>query len=307
MIARDIRAGLRRKHSVVLQQDRSARVTDHRAFPVQQSRLGRTRRWLHFRWSALEHAYQALSDQRHAKLSTGDAIWLDGHALTEPGKGALAALIARIGCELETDERTIIAAAFALRFAAAGSAAIRPFVITGRVPDVRLSNIALLFGANALLERVALHTRRESPAALLPFSYARAASIADLRVALSGQAEPVLRALSSWSGLKLSTLWGLVTSAWGNEIAKLGSALGCPDRALDTIARLFRTSHSAFQRRSRFYLVQADDAARICHVRGSCCLNYRIGDNGYCATCPIRARLRANAERESRKLQALSP
>jgi hypothetical protein len=226
--------------------------------------------------------------------------------LVQPGEGAVNALLERIGRELETDQRTIIAAAFALRFGAAGSAAIRPFVIAGRVPDVRLSNIALQFGADGLLKRVVIRARRETPAVLLPLSFARAASIADLRTALFGQAEPVLRALRSWSGLKLSTLWGLVTSAWGNEIAKLGSALGCPDRALDIIARLYRTSHAAFQRRSRFYLVQEQGGARICHVRGSCCLNYRVGDNSYCASCPVRARQRANAERASQKPRGMS-
>jgi hypothetical protein len=179
-------------------------------------------------------------------------------------------------------------------------------MIAGRLPDVRLSNIALVFGEDALLQRVVIRTRWESPAVLLPFTCSRAASISDLRLALFGQAEPVLRALSGWSGLKLSTLWGLITSAWGNQIARLGSALECPDRALDTIARLFRTSHPAFQRRSRFYLVHADDGARICHVHGSCCLNYRVGDNSYCATCPVRARLHATAERESRKSRGLT-
>jgi hypothetical protein len=291
---------------VVLQQDPSARATYPRAFHVQQARLGRARRCPLFRWSALEHAYQALSDQGLANDSAGDALWLDGHVLAEPREGALKALLERIGVELHTEQRPIVAAAFALRFGAAGSAAIRPFVITRRVPDVRLSNIALQFGEDGLPKRVLIRTRRETPAVLLPFCFARAASIADLRAALFGQADPVLRALSSWSGLKLSTLWGLVTSVWANEIAKLGSALGCPDRALDIIARLFRTSHPAFQRRSRFYLVQDHSGARICHVRGSCCLNYRVGDNSYCASCPVRARHRTNAERESFKPRGLS-
>lgn len=287
---------------MVLQQDRSARTKYRRAFPVQETSLGRTRRSPHFRWSALEHAYQTLADLG----VVDDAVVLDGQALTQPDKGALEELLGRIARELATEQRTVIAAAFALRFGAAGAAAIRPFMVAGRLPDVRLSNIALVFGQDALLQRAVILTRRESPAVLLPFSCMRAASISDLRLALFGQAEPVLRALSSWSGLKLSSLWGLVTSAWGNQIAKLGSALGCPDRALDTIARLFRTSHPAFQRRSRFYVVQADDGARICHVRGSCCLNYRVGDNSYCASCPVLARLRATAERESRKLRGLS-
>lgn len=207
--------------------------------------------------------------------------WLDADALTNPHTGKLKLLLDAIAREVGTRQRKIIAAAFALRFGGAGAAALEAFLVSRCVPDVRLSNITVKFSDSSLVERVAL--REHSCLEIV-------SDVASLRAVLCDQAGPVVQALSAWSKLKQSVLWGLVVAAWGDQLLALGRMLGCSERALQTIRELMSTNHPAFQLPPRYFVAADGGEAQVCQVRGSCCLNYRVPGNGYCVSCPLRSR-----------------
>jgi hypothetical protein len=244
----------------------------------------------------LARAYRALGSVNATWSPTigiaTDEPGLDARSLTQPAAGKLHDVCLRLAREIGSQDRKLLAAAFALRFGAAASATIGPFMVIGYVPALRLHDVALSFDEHVLLERVALRAHRyemfaRDSLAMAPSAARDDASLAALRSALCVQAEPVVVALAAWSQLKRSALWGLVVSAWGCELAKIGSALGCPERALELVSRFVSSDLPAFRRRPRFFLDH--DSDRICHVRGSCCLYYRIGSNDRCASCPGRA------------------
>jgi hypothetical protein len=278
---------------VVLQQNESVRGVYRPLSSAPKERVCAARTPLARAYRALGHVHEVWSPTISDAL---DEHWIDGGALMRPATGELQALLTQLGREIDSCERKIVAGAFTLRFGVAASATIGPFMITGYVPALRLQDMALEFDTHVLLARVALSASRydilasDSAACGAGHALEDAAGLAALRSVLCAQAEPVLHALAAWSGLKPSLLWGLVISAWGNELAKIGSALGCQERALELITRFVASDLPAFRRRPHFYLVRDRDGDRICHVRGSCCLYYRVGSNECCASCPVRAR-----------------
>jgi hypothetical protein len=219
--------------------------------------------------------------------------WLRGCDLVQPAHGKLAALLAVLARELGSDDRKVLAAAFALRVGRVSGIAIGPYLATHCVPEVTLDDIAIKLGPTVLLEHVALRSARFTGPGCNPrFARSRCANphmrlLPHLRRVLCGLTEPVVDSLSLWSKLKRSALWGLVLSAWANEMAELGSGLGCQARALRLFPQLVQRDDAKFRLAPTLYLRQHQGETRICQIRGTCCLYYRTPAATRCASCPL--------------------
>lgn len=208
--------------------------------------------------------------------------WLSGACLRDATQGPFATLLACIQARMDTQDRKVAAASFALRFGWSSAVAFAPYLAEGFVPDVRLENVSLRFTEGALFERVSLH----EPRAWCGLHGAPPA-LDVLRAVLVAQTTPVVAALHHWSRLSPKALWGQVTSSWSAQFEPILSELGRADEALAAARSFFEAEGPAFESAPTLYVVEHCDVTRIHHRRSSCCLYYKVKDGSYCASCPL--------------------
>lgn len=223
--------------------------------------------------SALIEAYTRLRELNprwvvEIGVPTGER-WLAGRTLTEPESGPLADLLAAIGARLQTQNRKVIAASFALRFGWSSAAAIAPWLVSGCVPDVSLDNVSLRFTDGALFEQVAVHDPRVAETGL--------------RAQLIAQATPVVDALQRWSHFPRNAIWGQIASSWGAQFEPVLTALGREREVLPVARAFFDNDRYA----PRMYEVQHCGTTHVYHMRSTCCLYYKAPEGNYCASCPL--------------------
>lgn len=223
--------------------------------------------------------------------------WIRGTDLAAPDRGKLGDLLERIGGGLETSNRKVIAAAFALRFGWSSAAAIGPYLVARCVPDVRLENVSLRFGESGLFERVALHRPcgvmlREDVDAF----DSRVMVVNDLealrqqlRDILLANAAPVVDGLHAWSRFPRPALWGQVLSSWGTPMTQILTRIGATsaEATVKTATAFFDDPRPAFAMRPRFYTVLSNGERHAYHRRASCCLYYKVPRGTLCASCPL--------------------
>ncbi|HVZ34095.1 MAG TPA: (2Fe-2S)-binding protein, partial [Polyangiaceae bacterium] len=210
--------------------------------------------------------------------------WVLGTALRQAEEEPFAGLLARIMERMQTRDRKVAAASFALRFGWASAVAIAPYLSDACVPDVALENVSLRFGSGVLFERVALH----EPRAYAP-SPGHDDALAALREVLMVQASPVVDTLERWSKFPRRALWGQVTSSWGAQFEIVLSGLDRADHALAAARSFFDVEGPAFAAAPTLYTVEHAGATRVFHCRASCCLYYKVKAGSYCASCPLLA------------------
>jgi len=240
------------------------------------------------------------------------AGWLLGTALLRPHEGPFASLLANIGERMQTTNRKIVAASFALRFGWSSGASLAPFLLERCVPDISLENVSLNFTEGALFERIAEHTPRgamlsgEGPNHPLVERLVHedgdsegrwhAGLSARMRSELVAQAEPVVRALYGWSNLPKKTLWGQVLSSWAGQVTSIYAELGRHLEALDAVENLFKSTCPHLVMRPTMYPVSHASVTHVHQRRATCCLYYKLPNTQRCASCPLISQ----AERETR-------
>jgi len=223
--------------------------------------------------------------------------WIRGTDLTAPDRGKLHDLLERIGARLETSNRKIIAAAFALRFGWSSAAAIGPYLVARCVPDLRLENVSFRFGASTLFERVALHKPRgamlnpdvDAPHPDVTVVHDPSALRNHLRDALLANAGPVVEGLYLWSRFPRRAIWGQVFSSWAAPMTQILAHTGAAtaDGAVQVATAFFDDPRPVFAMRPHFYTVASDGESRAYHRRASCCLYYKLPKGSLCASCPL--------------------
>ncbi|HXX68777.1 MAG TPA: (2Fe-2S)-binding protein [Polyangiaceae bacterium] len=224
-------------------------------------------------------------------------LWIRGTDLSTPERGKLRELLDRIGTRLETSNRKIVAAAFALRFGWSSAAAIGPYLVARCVPDLRLENTSLRFGESTLFERAAIHRPR---GAMLRSDVGAAhpdVTVVDdlsalrdhLRDVLVAHARPVVDGLYSWSRFPKRAIWGQIFSSWGTPMTQILSSTGTTtaEGAAEVATAFFDDPRPEFAMRPRFYTVTSRGESRAYHRRGSCCLYYKLPKGSLCASCPL--------------------
>jgi len=252
--------------------------------------------------------------------------WIPGDAFANASEGAFHELLERIGARMRTSDRKIIAASFALRFGWSAGAAVAPFLLLRCVPDVRLGNVSLRFGASTLFEKVSLHHPwgviiarenaseprlirvrggRDLQSDSVPIESGTVAPELNselqeiLRATLVDQAQPVVDTLYAWSRFSKRAIWGQIASSWRAQFTSVLAHLNLHAEGLRRAQEFFDSPGFINGMRPKFYAVTHNSRTRIYHRRASCCLYYRLPTGSYCASCPLLTqaeRVRRNKE-----------
>ena len=264
-----------------------------------------------FRLVRVYEQLKKLHPKWHVEFGPREGVgWISGPGLLRPEEGPMALLLDRIADRLNTRDRKIIAASFALRFGWSAGAAIAPYLLHACVPDIGLDNISLKFSDATLFERVALRTARINPVgsqhemtkdAIVECSAPTFESelLGTLRNALRNQSGPVIEALHEWSRFSKRALWGQVVSSWGGQFTAIFAHLKRHADALPYVRHFFDSPGFVEGMRPIFYPVHHAGVTRIYHRRASCCLYYKLPAKAYCASCPLISqgeRVRRNKE-----------
>ena len=227
--------------------------------------------------------------------STG--VWFSAHGLLGRQSGLIDDALAEIREAFNAEARDVQAAYFFGAYAwYILGAALTPYLIAKRVPDISPANV---WGTttSGRLSRIALRHGRfaclpDDPAAGHP----DATVVADADALLAHcrtQVEAHLGALIGMMRVRRIPLgpramWAMV-SDYAVEIA-IGS-LGplATDKALaQIITPLVRNDASPMKARSWFYQVKGDRQSAYFCDRNGCCLTYKIPGTEKCGSCPLR-------------------
>jgi hypothetical protein len=124
-----------------------------------------------------------------------------------------------------------------------------------------------------------------------------------LEAEILGAVAPLVAALEALGGIRARTLWLAAADSVAGTSLWLGQLLGDASLGRREAERIVgRAGSPLHSPRGRFVTYGEPPAAQVVHLRATCCLSWRIGDEpDYCPTCPIldedqrRARIPAAA------------
>lgn len=227
--------------------------------------------------------------------STG--AWFSAHGLLGRQSGLIDDAMAEIGAADNAEKRDVQAAYYFGAYAwFILGAALTPYLIAKRVPDISPANV---WGTttSGRLSRIALRHGRfaclpDDPAA----SHPDATVVADADALLTHCRTEVEARLGAMIGMMRvrripwgpRAMWAMV-SDYAIEIAidTLGPA--ATDEALtQIISPLVQNDASPMEARSWFYQVDGNRQSAFFCDRNGCCLTYKISGTEKCGSCPLR-------------------
>lgn len=234
-----------------------------------------------------------LAGQIHLGPTAGEG-WMTGRNLADAGCDPLNRLLQTLGERAKTDDRKIIAAAFAARLGWSSVAGILPCLLAGHVPRLPPENTSLKFGAHTLFEATAIHeckwvassSSRATPPSLLPMEYASEV-FCHLSEELHRYSRPIVDALHEWSRFSKRGIWGQIYAGWGSVIHSAVTVVSPSAAALPYIQAFFATPMDDAGMAPEFYALTYQDMTRLFHRRSSCCLFYKLPQGSLCASCPL--------------------
>ena len=214
------------------------------------------------------------------------AAWISGQALQDACAGPLNDRLLLIGDAMKTDNRKVIAASFALRYAWSAAAVIAPLLIYRRVPNVSLQHCYFKFSEQNLFQRLAV--KPSSLAGSREYLTLNSDSMACLREQLINQASPLVDALQQWSGFSKKALWGQISSTWASLFITICDEIPQtldPKHCLDMF---FDAAQLPMTMKPEVYPVTHQQTTRLYQRRSSCCLYYKISEKRlFCSSCPL--------------------
>ncbi len=228
---------------------------------------------------------------------SGHGVWFSAHGLLGRQSGLIDDALAEIAEAFNAEARDVQAAYFFGAYAwYILGAALTPYLIAKRVPDISPANV----WATTTSGRVSRIALRHGRFACLPND--PAADHLDATVIADGDAllthcrteiETHLGALIGMMRVRRIPLgpramWAMV-SDYVVEIAigMLGPA-ATDDSLAEIIGPLVRTEGSPLKARSWFYRVEGDRQAAYFSDRNGCCLTYKVPGTEKCGSCPLR-------------------
>jgi len=198
------------------------------------------------------------------------AAWISGQALQDANAGPLNDRLLAIGKAMKTDNRKIIAASFALRYAWSAAAVIAPLLIYQRLPNVSLQHSYFKFSEQNLFQQLAVNP--DSLAGSTKHLRLNNDAMACLREQLINQASPLVDTLQQWSGFPKKSLWGQISSTWASLFITI-----CDEtpQTLDPkycLDMFFDAAQLPMIMKPEIYPVTHQQTTRLYQRRSSCCL-----------------------------------
>jgi len=214
------------------------------------------------------------------------AAWINGQALQEANAGPLNDRLLAIGKAMKTDNRKIIAASFALRYAWSAGAVMAPLLIHQRLPEVSLQHCYFKFSEQNLFQQLAVNP--DSLAGSSEHLRVNNEAITGLREQLINQASPLVDTLQQWSGFPKKSLWGQISSTWASLLISIADEMAQtldPKHCLDMF---FEGTQLPMTMKPKVYPVTHQRMTRLYQRRSSCCLYYKISTKClFCNSCPL--------------------
>ena len=223
--------------------------------------------------------------------------WITPRQLCAADGDVLERLLAAIGGRWGTGERRVEAAYLIGQYAwyvlgpVAGA-----YLVEGRVARLAHDNVAVWLAPGEEPGRLALRTRRFTALPMDPLAGMHGVTVvadqAALRDVLHGEIvrhmAPLIAALRARAPLGVRAQWLEVADRTASALHYVGELIGAEERGIrEAEALVHRPASPLNSPRSRFVTYEHLGARRVVKLRGACCLSYRVGDHGYCMTCPL--------------------
>lgn len=224
----------------------------------------------------------------------------DGGWTASEAPSRLRDALERIGIAWRTDDPRVRAAFFVNDYAwRLVAPAIGSFLLARRVPDLDREHVVMTANADG------------SFAAPLFRSTSYAGSAGDLGAApvltggelvrllrerIEDHFRPLVASVRRVAPLSRTGPVGSVEDVCGSAFLHAGKAIGRSEQARRWGERFLALDGEPLRTKQRFFVLRHGRRSETFMVRGSCCLVYKVGGHGYCATCPFTS----DAERERR-------
>jgi ferric iron reductase protein FhuF len=230
-----------------------------------------------------------------------DPGWLATEAETH-----LERCLESIGRAWKTDDRRVQAAFFINDYVwRVGAPAIAAFLSARRVPV--LDRDAVVMQMNADAEWDAPVFLSDSFTGRSGDSVAAEERADDdllrlLRCRIEDHMTPLVASVRAAAPLGVRAQWALIGDACGSSFLHAGEALADPSDARRWAERFLALDGRPLRAKQTFFVLEHAGKRSTFMVRGACCLSYQIGENPYCATCPLTSQV--DRERQLRDWMA---
>lgn len=222
----------------------------------------------------------------HIGKPNGDG-WIHGKTLLEPEQGAFQELLLKIGARINTGNRRVIAASFALRYGWAAGAPLNIFINHHAVMNLALDNISLRFCNAALYQDYSLHNI-DAVYRTNSIQWPDKNGTDAMSEQLYEQAAPVVNALHAWSRFSRRALWSMVVSSWSSQCIRITeSSLHDRNSGYALAERILQYNPDLYRNKPVFYSMQHGAEQRLFQKRHGCCLYYLAPDSSFCTSCPL--------------------
>jgi len=231
--------------------------------------------------------------------------WTAAIDFQNANKGPFNDLLVNIGKRAKTDDKKIIAAAFAARLGWASVGAIAPLLLIGNLPILNEKGFALRFNTQTLFTGIHFYKDHWCNEASITDTYFDHLSLVPLEKVeilfptlmdgLHQQLLPIMEALYSWSRFSRRGAWGQIYASWGSVFKMVADQ--AEQDILPYIRHFFSKPMMYPTMAPDFYTLAVPYNTKVFHRRASCCLYYRLPQGGLCTSCPLETdekRLLAN-------------
>jgi hypothetical protein len=250
----------------------------------------------------------ATTEEFSVDIAALEAGWFSASELAEPDSAALANALDMIQqLYPEADTRTC-AALFINEYAwYVPAVAIAAFLLEKRVPDLRLSNLALChrrytwesMGRTGEASRIDVRFLSGDFAALhsdTDAALAKAQLLPDvnalrewLRETFEAQMQPIIERTYQLSGLSRGALWRIVADSCSAVFLQVGNKVNQADEAQQQGLAFVKVPNSPMNNpQLQFISLSCGNYSETFRARGGCCRFYTLPDRDYCTTCVLR-------------------
>ena len=213
--------------------------------------------------------------------------WIDGTALADPQNSLFQQLLQQIGATINTNNKRVIAASFALRYGWSSGAPLHYFMNHGTVMDLSLDNISLQFCRSGLYQHYSFHSA-DSLHKQDVINTQDETQITAMAEQLYSQATQIVEALHSWSRFSRRAIWAMIVSSWSSQCVRMAESIWKNRNAGYVMAeKMLQYRPELYRNKPIFYSLQYNTEQRLFQKRHACCLYYLGPDRSFCTSCPL--------------------